>query len=130
MATFLEYLKLFYFWLSFEFLFIFFFKERMPQLDVYNIFSQIFWGSFFFLSFYFLIILVVIPTVFSFLFSRSFLNSYNKDFYEISFSLTFVTENFIFDSFFDPTVKTLSDALISTVDSYNICESSLNEKNV
>lgn len=102
----------------------------MPQLDVYNIFSQIFWGSFFFISFYFFIIFVVIPTLFSFVFSRSFLNSYNKDFYEISFSLTFVTENFVFDSFFEPTAKVLSDALNSTVDSYIICESSLNEKNI
>lgn len=102
----------------------------MPQLDIYNIFSQIFWGSFFFASFYFLISFVVVPTLFSFLFSRSFLSSYNKDFYETSFSLTFVTETFFFDSFFDPTVKVLSDALTNTIDSYVVCESSLNEKNI
>lgn len=102
----------------------------MPQLDIYNIFSQIFWGSFFFLSFYFVVAFIVVPTLFSFLFSRTFLNSYNKDFYETSFALTFINENFIFDSFFDPTVRILSETLATTIDSYNVCESSLTEKNI
>lgn len=102
----------------------------MPQLDIYNIFSQIFWGSFFFASFYFLIVLFVIPTLFSFLFSRSFLSSHNKEFYETSFFVTIITENFVFDNLFDPTVRTLSDTLTSTVESYLICQSSLNEKNI
>ncbi len=103
---------------------------NMPQLDIYNIFSQVFWASFFFTFFYFFISFVVVPTIFSILFSRTFLNSHNKDYYEISFSIVFITESHIFDSFFEPAIRSLNDTLISGIDSYTFCESAVTEKNV
>jgi Plant ATP synthase F0 len=102
----------------------------MPQLDIYNIFSQVFWASFFFVSFYFLIAFVVVPTIFSMLFSRTFLNSHNKEYYEISFSVIFINESVIFDSFFEPTIRSLNDTLSNSVDFYTSCESAVTEKNI
>jgi len=77
-----------------------------------------------------LVVFVVVPTIFSILFSRTFLHSHNKDYYEISFSLIFVTESTIFDSFFEPTIRSLNDTLSNSVDSYTSCESAVTEKNI
>jgi hypothetical protein len=102
----------------------------MPQLDIYNIFSQLFWGSFFFISFYFFISLIVVPSIFSFLFSRVFFNSFNKAYYEVSFSTIFLSESVLFDSIFEPTIYKLNNALSNTVDFYTICESTVTDKSV
>lgn len=102
----------------------------MPQLDIYNIFSQIFWGSFFFLSFYFFVVLIVVPTIFSILFSRVFLSTYNKEYYEVSFAIIFFSENSFFENHFEPTAKALEHALNSTIDSHVVCESTLNNKTI
>jgi hypothetical protein len=42
----------------------------MPQLDLYSIFNQLFWGSLFFAGFYYLLVFVFIPTFFSSLYAR------------------------------------------------------------
>lgn len=43
----------------------------MPQLDLYSIGNQFFWGLIFFVTFYFLISFYIIPAVFSSMFARS-----------------------------------------------------------
>jgi hypothetical protein len=42
----------------------------MPQLDVYSVANQLFWGSVFFALFYYLLVFVFIPTFFSSLYAR------------------------------------------------------------
>jgi len=42
----------------------------MPQLDIYSISNQLFWGSVFFALFYYLLVFVFIPTFFSSLYAR------------------------------------------------------------
>ncbi len=42
----------------------------MPQLDLYSIFNQFFWGAFFFALFYYFITFIFVPTFFTSLYAR------------------------------------------------------------
>lgn len=44
----------------------------MPQLDLFSLGNQFFWGTIFFVFFYFLVSYYVIPSVFSIMFARTF----------------------------------------------------------
>jgi|UPI0005919AD3 hypothetical protein len=47
----------------------------MPQLDLYSLSNQFFWGFLFFGLFYYLVTYYIIPSVFSILYARNFFSS-------------------------------------------------------
>lgn len=51
----------------------------MPQLDLYSILNQFFWGFIFFVTFYYFITFYFIPTLFTSLYARKFFINSRSD---------------------------------------------------
>jgi hypothetical protein len=78
----------------------------MPQLDLYSVFNQLVWGSFFFVVFYYLVVFVFVPTFFSSLYARqTFSTGRSGELLELT-TLIFVTHFFLATS-----VEAIEDAL-------------------
>jgi hypothetical protein len=68
----------------------------MPQLDIYSIANQLFWGSIFFAFFYYLLVFVFIPTFFSSLYARRVVTGGRSAETMELLNLVFATHVFVF----------------------------------
>jgi hypothetical protein len=83
----------------------------MPQLDLYSIFNQLFWGSLFFAGFYYLLVFIFIPTFFSSLYARrSFSAGRSAELLELA-GLTFAVHSFLVVS-----VESIEASLVQLAD--------------
>jgi hypothetical protein len=76
----------------------------MPQLDLFSILNQLYWGSFFFAVFYYLITIFFIPAFFTSLYARkAFTESRSEEIYHLVGTLFFAhaVVNLFFESLFD-----------------------------
>jgi len=70
----------------------------MPQLDIYSISNQLFWGSVFFAFFYYLLVFVFVPTFFSSLYARRIVSGGRSAELAELVNLIFVAHLFVFFS--------------------------------
>lgn len=88
----------------------------MPQLDLYSIGNQFFWGFIFFALFYYFATYYVIPSIFSIMFARAFyVSKINTDAITVvSFCFVFTSLSFYYYSdFFVTTASTLDNLYIN-----------------
>lgn len=71
----------------------------MPQLDFFNILSQLEFGLLIFISFYFFSIFFVIPTILAIFSVRSYLKAFPLQLFNSYSLVTFTTINFYFENF-------------------------------
>src|SRR5690349_18289797 len=67
----------------------------MPQLDIYSIANQLFWGSIFFAFFYYLLVFIFVPTFFSSLYVRRVISGGRSSELTELVSLVFTTHVFV-----------------------------------
>jgi len=84
----------------------------MPQLDLFSLGNQFFWGVIFFVFFYFLVSYYVIPSVFSILFARTFyVNKLTDD------SIKLISFCFVFSSIATLYYSDILSSIQSTLES-------------
>jgi len=75
------------------------YSKIMPQLDIYSIANQLFWGSIFFALFYYLLVFVFVPTFFSSLYVRRVVSGGRSDELHELVGLIFATHLFVLFAF-------------------------------
>jgi hypothetical protein len=94
----------------------------MPQLDLFSLGNQFFWGVIFFVIFYFLVSYYLIPSIFSIMFARAFyMNKLNDDSLKlISFCFVFTSISAIHYSEVITSVHTTLDSVYLNKFVYNV----------
>jgi hypothetical protein len=94
----------------------------MPQLDLFSLGNQFFWGVIFFVIFYFFTAYYVIPSVFSIMFARSFYTSKVSDDSVKLISLCFVFSSVasLYHSDFSSVIRSILDNVYANKFVYNV----------